>query len=489
MKKYLSIIAVLLAVGSSSCKKDYLSLEVNPNSPSVSTPQLTLSGAESTTAAIIVNDYAHYGVWGGYWTQSGNYVPSPQLQQFQFTNTSYNGAWNDLYANAVNYNTLQTQATADATLANYQAIAIIMKAFDFQQLVDNFNDVPYTQAFNSSILFPAYDKGAAIYADLFKQLDNAISIINKSGSAASPGSGDIIFGGDMTKWKKFANTLKLRLAIRQSNIAAPSSFTAELTSTATEGYLDETVQATANPGYANLAGKQNPFYGNYGFDASGNATGNNAYYRASDFSVKLLNSYSDPRVSRLYAATPSGAIRGNIFGDTKNSQSNATTSAIGPGLLQSATQNSVIFSGAQSLFLQSEAVRSGYLPASAFGATDAKSLYQRGISASFVALGLTAAQATTYFTATASGNYDNNPQQATIIQKWISLNGYNNLEAYNEYRRTGYPALPASADPASISATLPTRVYYPLSEQSTNGTNLAAEGTINPFTSKIFWAK
>src|SRR5579872_1737994 len=187
MKKYILIVATLFTAGISGCKKDYLSLEVNPNTPSVTTPSLTLAAALNNSASIVTGDYAAYGVWGGYWTTSGNYVPNQTINQYQLTNTNLNGAWGDWYSNLTNYNILQSLAAKDPSLANYQAIAMIMKAYGFQHLVDDFNDVPYTQAFQaSSILFPVYDKGLDIYHDLGKQLDAAIALIQKSGSAASP---------------------------------------------------------------------------------------------------------------------------------------------------------------------------------------------------------------------------------------------------------------------------------------------------------------
>jgi hypothetical protein len=511
MKKYILIIAVFFTIGIAGCKKDYLSLEVNPNSPSVTTPQLSLAGAEKVAADIVNGlngDYTEYAIWGGYWTPSGNYVPSATLQQFQFTNSSFQQVWTDLYSNLTNFNNLQVLASKDASLANYQAIAMIMKAYDFEQLVDNFNDVPYSQAFQpSTILFPAYDKGVDIYHDLGKQLDAAIALINK-GTAANPGSADIIFGGNMTGWKKFANSLKLRLAIRVSTLTPGDALVTDLASTAAEGYLDETIQAAANPGYSNVAGKISPFYANYGYDATGNPVFGNVFYRANDFFVKLLTNTNDPRLAQVYAPTTGGnIIFGNIFGDTKNSLANPGTSSPGFGLLQSPTQDAVLFSGAESLFLQAEAALQGYITG------NPQTLYEKGITASFVAL---QAGSTTTYNAT-TGKYDytaaaptqsaalavtyysqaidnvgyaasTNKLHAIILQKYISLCGYGNLEAYNEYRRTAFPVLPISIDPASISTTLPSRIPYPLSELTTNAANLAKEGTINFFTSKIFWA-
>ncbi len=89
MKKYISMIAVFLAASISGCKKDYLSQEVNPNSPSVTTPQLSLAAALVGAAKIVTTDYTEYGVWGGYWTTSGNYVPNSGINQYQFTNQSF----------------------------------------------------------------------------------------------------------------------------------------------------------------------------------------------------------------------------------------------------------------------------------------------------------------------------------------------------------------------------------------------------------------
>jgi len=500
MKRYILIIAAFFTAGISGCKKDYLSLETNPNTPSVTTPALTLSAALNRAATIIVNDYNHYGVWAGYWTTSGNYVPNQSVNQYQITNQNFNGSWNDWYTNLTNLNSLQKTAAADPSLANYQAIAMIMKAYGFQHLVDDYNDVPYSQAFQpSTIIFPAYDKGSDIYEDLGKQLDAAIALINKSSAAASPGTADIVFGGNMTNWKKFANSLKLRLAIRVSTKTPGDPLVTDLASTASEGYLDGTIEAKANPGYSNSAGKQNPFYANFGLDPTGNEAAGHVYWRANAFAVNLLKQYNDPRLATEYSLTlpvgaaptdPPSVYHGNVFGDTKATNlGNPNNSGVGPGLAQSPSQGAILFSGAESLFLQSEAALKGFIPG---GATTAQADYEAGITASFIDQGLTALQATNYYgqaTQNIGWAASTNKEQAIITQKWIALNSWDNFEAWNEYRRTGYPAHPSSIDPAAISPTYPTRVFYPLSELTTNPTNLGKEGTIDIFSSKIFWAQ
>ncbi len=115
--------AVFLAAGITGCKKNYLSQEVNPNQPSVTTPQLSLAGAEVSTAAIITTNYNEYGVWAGYWTTSGNYVPNQGINEYQFTNSTFDpqglpGPWTNLYSNLTNYNTLQTVSAASPSFAN-----------------------------------------------------------------------------------------------------------------------------------------------------------------------------------------------------------------------------------------------------------------------------------------------------------------------------------------------------------------------------------
>ncbi|HJP62516.1 MAG TPA: SusD/RagB family nutrient-binding outer membrane lipoprotein [Mucilaginibacter sp.] len=495
MKKYFLIVAAFFAAGISGCKKDYLSLEVNPNVPSVSTPQLTLAAALGASTSSVVNDYPHYGVWAGYWTTSGNYVPNSTVNQFQLTTGSLNGSWTDWYSQLTNYNILQNLAGDDASLVKFKAIAIIMKAYGFQHLVDDFGDVPYSQAFQpSTILFPAYDKAEDIYHDLGTQLDAAIALIPDGVTGTDPGTADIVFHGDMAKWRNFANSLKLRIALRVSTKTPGDPLVTGLAATTGAGYL--TVDAASNPGYQNALNKQNPFYGTYGVDPSGNQPFGNAYYRANDFEVQFLNASSDPRAARFYslvppaAGQPASVVRGNIFGDTKATLlSNTYTSGQGPGLLKSSTQSGFLMLAAESYFLQAEAVNRGFITVA--GET-AQTLYEKGITASFVNLGLTAGAATTYYSQAINNvgwAASADKETAIITQKWIALTGLFNFEGWNEYRRTGIPAHPSSIDPAAVSATYPVRVLYPTSELNTNPTNLAKEGTIDPFSSKIFWAK
>jgi len=512
MKKIYILTTLFFAIGISGCKKDFLSQEVNPNLPSVASPQNLLSAAENTTAGIITGgNYSYLGVWLGQVCPSGNYVPSAVLETYNFTNTSFQ-VFSPLYLNLTNYNALIAE-TGSPSLAYFTAIAQIMSVYDYEELVDNYGNVPYSQALNSNTyLFPAYDDASTIYDSLLAKLDGAITLAQTAG-ATSPGTSDIVFGGNMTKWIKFANTLKLRLAIRQWTkiTSKQAALKADLATTASLGYLDDGTFATANPGYANIdanGGQQSPFYLNFGYSAAGAESSGHAYYRANKYEVNLLSNNNDPRLSRVFAAGASAGttINGLVLGNDSSNPTNATAGAFGPGLLVSPTMPAVLLSGSEACFLLSEGVLDGIVAGTtasgANGTTTvgAQYYYEHGITASFTAMGVpsAAAAALTYYSQSLSNinwTFSNGSfaaeQQAIITQKYIALSGYGWFEIYNEYRRTGYPNnMPRSTAAGALgTGPVPSRIYYPSTEFTNNLASVSAQPAVNVFTSKIFWAQ
>jgi hypothetical protein len=538
MKKYISIILITLAAAGSGCKKDYLDLTNNPNVPSKTTPDLALSGALKTTADIVNganlgngNDYIQYAAWVGFLSQSTSFQPFTNIEQYQFTTTDFQGDWIDNYLNISNYNAL----LASTTEPNYQAIAKIMMAFDFEALVDEYNNVPYSQALQGAkILNPKYDTGQSIYTSLMAQLDAAIKLIQGApATALVPSTSDIMYGGNMSNWLKFANTLKLRLCIRVTNVSAlETTFAADVKSTETIGYLDGTNGALVNPGYLNSdadGGQESPLWRNFGFTQTGGQQTDRQEFQANTFAAKFFASNNDPRLTEVYSIsvtpdvytatslTPNSAVSVTATDDTDavvsttfgSAQTPLATvdgkpgtqiapSVVGTGLLVSAAQSAVIMSSAEALFLQAEAVARGII------AGNAATLYNAAITASFEfddggASATYANQATddanaqTYYSQPgilypATGTLD---QQVTAIitQKWAALDVFGAFEAFNEERRTGIPNVPTSIYQGANAPNQVTRIYYPFIEYSTNSGSVAAEGTINKFTSKIFWAK
>lgn len=498
MKRYLALICVF-AAALGGCRKDFLSLEKNPNVPSVASPNLLLAGALRQTADVVnggINlNYAQYACYMGYISYSTSYQTNNSLELYGFTTSDYN-VWTPLYLNLSNYNAL----TAANAGPYYAAIAKIMTAYNYEALVDNYNNVPYTSALKGTgVLNPTYDNGSAIYDDLMKQLDAAIVLINAApATAINPGSADIMFGGTMTSWVKFANTLKLKLAIRQSNLTAKAAaLQTAVQATQAMGYLDGTTGASVNPGYTNIdanGGQQSPIWLDYGYTQGMAGQSGNARYQAGSAAVNYFLTHNDTaRAVQLYqayyAATDVSKAHpyfvSTYFGD-RNPPA-GSVSKLGPGILKSATMNAQILSSAEALFLQSEGVAEGLITG------NAATLYNAGITADFIDIGLTAAQAATYYgqmsVAYPTGGTLEDQKKAIITQKWAALDIYGAFEAYNEQRRTGYPVIPLSKTKGANAPNQVTRIYYPFVEYSTNAKNVAAQGTINIFTSKIFWAK
>ncbi|MDB5125628.1 MAG: SusD/RagB family nutrient-binding outer rane lipoprotein [Mucilaginibacter sp.] len=535
MKKYILIICLTLGLAESGCKRDYLDLNTNPNTPSAASPDLLLSGALKTTAGFVNSgSYVMYAAWVGYLSQSTGYQPFVALEQYQFTTSSYD-AWTTPYLNISNYTALQNAAPS----ANYAAIAKIMIAYDYEGLVDNYNNIPYTTAIQGTgNLNPTYTAGPAVYADLMKQLDAAITAIQgAAATAAKPTGADIMYGGNMTNWIKFANTLKLRLCMRVSTnpnqSALYGTFKAAVAATSALGYIDTTNPASVNPGYTNSdanGGQQSPLWLNYGTSASGTAFTNRAQYQANSFNANLLGSNQDPRLIRIYAPSPTPAaattttaqllpgsavntypdangklqaVVSTTFGDSQPPTAPSgglTPSLVGPGILKSPTMPGMILSAEESLFLQAEAAKNGVI---AGGVAAAQTFYNAGITASFVDLNAQvntvgssaplspAASATQFYTgayAYPTAGTDAQQEQAIITQKYIALSLFGAFEAFNEERRTGYPNVPTSIYPGANAPNQVTRIFYPFVEYQTNAASVAAQPTVDKFNSKIFWA-
>lgn len=499
MKFFKNLLLVSLIVGVfTSCKKDLLDINVDPNNPTTASANagLVLPNALAVSGAFYNNptggnvSLLFAGLWMGHIGYSGNFAIATENISYAITNTFANGGFlsfgladpfNILYKNNIDYDYVE-QRGAQQGNNFYRAIGILMKAYNFQTLVDLYGNVPYTQALQGTgNTKPAYDQGKAIYEDLAKRMDTAI-LLFKTSAAANTIEGDIMFGGDASEWARFANTVKLRLLIRQSEVNAASA--KPQAAALSGGFI--TTDATIQPGYLVSAGKQNPFYGS-NYNVSGTYT--QQAIVAGGYAVDFYKNNNDPRLARFYAPVggTTNKYLGNYFGD----QGLPTTqvSTIGPGVLKSAGQPSVLMLAAESYFLQAEAVLRGWITVS--GET-AQTLYEKGVTASFEYLGLTATDAQAYYTqagnknTTWSATSGFQEQLALIItQKWASEAWINELESYNDYRRLKLPPVPLSTSPLSTGI-MPNRLIYPSREYDVNAANVAAQGTITPGT-KVWW--
>ena len=472
------------------CKKDFLDVNDDPNRVTDATVTAELifpQAAHNVGVRMASNNISFAENWMGYWAPSGDYAINQTETTYNIDFNFGNTLWQNNYD--VLYDLYLTKVKAQAAGNNVLAgAAMILSARLFQDLVDIFGDLPYSQAFqNNKYTTPVYDKAQDVYAALNQSLDSAIIYMHETGTA-SFASADIIAHGDQTKWIKFANTLKLRLLIRQSQVQGfdPAADAAKIVSEG--GVLHEGESMMVNPGYTNATSKQSPFYAFFGFTPTGAEA--SPATRANQYFVGILTGNSDPRLARFFAApVAGGAIAGNTYGLAAGNPPGRNTSNFGPGLVASASQSQWIFTSFESMFLEAEAIARGWLPG------DAETAYEAAVTESFVWLGVPSASsaAATYLSNANIANWANAgttaDEQAKFIsfQKYISLCGIDPIEAWSDQRRLnmmpddGY----ISVNPGRISNTLPVRLLYAQSEYTNNGNN-TPKG-IDQFTSKLFW--
>lgn len=498
------MICGLVLTSTISCD-NYLDVNEDPNNPSaeIVNPEIVLAATQvytynvlagyvDTEVPTIVRDNMNQlgNLMMNNWTRDvGASNSSYYFNEHTYNVTSdfYAGIFENLYLRTSNYTFIQR--TERPGYDNYVAIAKILKSFYFQYLVDMYGDIPYSEAhLRGENLTPRYDDDLAIYRDLIVQIDQAIALIdNPSPGSLNPGANDVMLNGDMNMWKKFANTLKLRILLRESERTASASYISDqMTALQNSGaeFLGPNDNVKINPGYNATANQQNGFAAmflttNDGFKNNWASTG------ATKYTINYLLGTNDTRIGRIYSETTAGpgTYDGHQQGDVLNTSTNYPVSHVGPGLLMNSAQDGIVFSAAESLLLQAEAAQRGFLSGSA------KDLYESAITESYKLLGLTSAQATAYYNQAINlvgWNASSNKIEAIINQKWIALNGMNGGETWIENTRTGFPShVPLSTvAPGSLR---PVRLLYPSSEIAGNTANVPPQSESQAFTSRIFW--
>jgi hypothetical protein len=505
MKKMNKNIIILLFAAlllGNSCE-EFLSVnEVNPNNASKVPTSLLLPDALNSVARTMNNPrrFEFVYLWHGLWSISAGYSQPQNLVQYKLLNSNYQNAFNEFYLIGQNLTEIEKVSAADAKESNYLAVAKIMKAYIFQNLVDCWGDVPYTEAFDAlNNLKPKYDDQQGIYEDLVVQLDDAMDLIqNAPGDAtAIPVSSDIMYGGNMDLWLKFANTLKLRILLHQSGMDGRTSYiTGALATTSSIGFIGAGEGGLVNPGFLVSEAKMNPFYETF-YNAAGSAQSDaSSYYYAGSDAVNFLQANLDPRIGKFFksTSTTSAVYGGNIFGtNTANLKPASSTSQLGYAsdpedagtMVGTPTKSAPLLTDFESLFIQAEAAERGLISG------DAKGFYEAAITQSFVYMGFATGEAVNYFSQeNGNVNYTVATDKLSLIltQKWASLNGIAPVEIWTDFRRTGIPDfIHWSVDPNVVNITPPIRLLYPQTEISTNNDQLLQVGPIDAFTSKIFW--
>lgn len=533
MKKYFNIaIAMLIAAGLSSSCKDYLDINENPNQATYVEPQLVLPTAIVRSASLAHSYNTYGGSLIGYIANAGGFSGFGNLLTYSFTPGTHS-AWGTAYDNLLDYKYVLDGSEEDSSLANFHAIAKIMTALEYSRLVDQHGDVPYSEALQGSLnLTPKYDSAPVIYEDIINQLDEAINIIdNASFPLTLNSASDPMFGGNMLNWKRFANTLKLRLLLRVSESSELSSFAAQKLSSFDTSLGLITDDAMVNPGYENQSGKVNPTWATWGYTTTGNVATSSRVptyyiygfydgtklsddYRGSKIYNDFGNSSRPTPLNQLGVESGNPPIRAGFSPWFNSNTANTETDGVvkGPG------QGRPIILLAEAHFLRAEAQLKGYLSG------DDHSSFDEGIKASFRYLAKNANDAVpsgfnsqallnAYKSSNSSSHLvqyanlvdqhgttipttDQQKLEAIITQKYIAFNMITGEEAWNDYRRTGYPTTTPGggryddvASTTSVATTpdrLPTLLKYPQSEYDYNSANVR---DVNHFGDKIFWAK
>lgn len=513
MKKILSILLVgVLTL--SGCSDEFFDINKSPNKAIEDnmTPSLVAPRAMHRMAAFAVTDYDVYMRWMGYWARcSGNYGPNTDEEAYMLTSSFNRLNWLTMYDILKDFDVVEKNAKVRGEAA-YEAMAKIMKSIGFMQLVDQYGNVPYSKAFNlSEYMLTPYDKGSDIYTALIADLDAADKLLASYASnteAAADNldltSADIMFKGNIAKWRKFGNTQRLRLILHLSEALTPAALKAEVDKIVANGagFLSAGESAEVQAGYVADVNKQNPYWNAYKLNDTG---GLDNYNRANKYFLALLNSMNDIRYTYFYsvAATPKhGNYVGFAFGydyptgtaDADKDGAANSSNVAGPGIAKSASMAQWVIPSFESLFLQAEAIQRGAL------AGDAKTAYEAAVKESFKWLGAPDADAVAYLNDPIKTKqvWDMNTNKLEMImtQKYIAMFGINGLESWTDFRRTGYPAELGGANPTMLSISpnrganvIPLRLIYPQEEYQYNKVNAVAEGTIDPQTQKIFWDK
>jgi Starch-binding associating with outer membrane len=484
------VIAMLVSslIAGEGCRKTF-DINHDPNNPSldVGTPKIVFPVAVMGVAAIEGGDLALVGgILGEYVTQAAASSQYKAIDQYDLKTTDLNAQYTNLYA----YGLKNLQFVIDKARTsedwNFYLMGTVMKGYATALLVDLYDQIPYSEALQGvTNLTPKFDDGYTIYKSLLDSIDGALGKDFSAKSAidlraTDEGNIDILFGGDIEKWKQFANTLELKLYLRMIN-AKPAEAQAgiEALYARNASFLAEDAKVT---GFIDAPSLSNPLYEQNirQLNTDGNLVASSTY-------VSFLQMHNDPRVNDYFE----NPIISLDQGDFINSSPTALAASV---FIESPADPVAFLTAAESYFLQAEA-RERY-----FSGNGAKELYDNGVLAAFSAVN----EDGSAFIAPAgeyeypSGTTDQNIE-AIIVQKWASFPyGVHFIEGWFERNRTGIPRTSPvySTDPAYVpgefvvsknsvlsSAQFPKRLVFPDVERSTNP-NTPAEV---PITTPVWW--
>lgn len=473
-----------------SCEK-FLDVNQNPNAVLVAPASNVLVAAETSLGFLMGSDLHRYSslIVQQFSGQGGSGAQAAEYDRYNITPTDINNVWRAaIYAGSL----ADMQKLIDQTQASspkYAGIAKITKGFLFSVTTDAFGDIPFTEALQFDKNFaPKYDASAAVYTGIIALLNDGIGDLKKQ-SLLTPGNDDLIYGGDLDKWERMANTLKLRLylhAFPKVNASTNADFAALLAAPASTFFRNNADNFQLR--FEAIANKNNPIDQ---FEKSRN----NTFFPSATL-VELMNSKLDPRrpayLTLLPAvpATPTapaipaayvGAANGTGVNGTSANFSRMNTYLRGNPIAGGTGFNNfdgtapvrMLTFAEYNLILAEYYARTGSL-------TSAQTSLAAGITASMDDAGVLAADRNAYIAAQPALTTANAVQ--TIVEEKFIANYGVAVEPWTDYRRTGFPALSVPVN-SSISAILRVLPYSDL-ERTSNANTPARPNLTTP---TVFW--
>jgi hypothetical protein len=484
-------VGLSLSLGFTACNKRFEEINKDPNTSTKTSTSYLLTNAQKTMMDLTWDEWFN----GRSGNQLSQYWASNQYSnesRYQFRLEITNSYWRDFYA--VSLADLQEiiRLNEGATKADYVgygknenqiAIAKVLQAWLYQNMTDCWGPIPFSQALRGSEFpSPAYDTQEEVYVGLLAMLNEAIALIDESDNSVQ---GDVIYEGDMSKWKKFANSLKMRVALRMSDTNRASEAQTAFVEASTGGFTSNADNALFR--YLGALPNINPLAEDF-------ITRND--FAASNIMVDKLNALADPRIGVFFApALNSGNFVGEVYGLTEADAAltpNDDVSQRGAAVLANDAPG-IYLDYAQVEFMLAEAAARGW---SVSGS--AADHYNAGISASMDYWNDGSYDATDISDYIASATVD----YATLIgngetwkqvigrQKWIALY-MQGIQGWAEWRRLDFGILQLPAGGTLDGSGIPNRMSYPLDEQTLNADSYSAGvtklGGSDNQDSKLWW--
>jgi hypothetical protein len=479
MKKiFLILTAAVMAV---SCSDNLEDLNQNIKDPTAVSGESLFASAQKQLADQVVTPNVNLNNLRLWTQQLQETTYTDESQYDQITRAIPDNHWREIYRDVLKdldeAARVISETDNDLTNAlkpNKLAIIEVLTVYAYSNLVETYGDVPYSEALDIDNLLPAYDDGLTIYKDLIARLNSAIGGMN-TGVGSFSDTEDMMYSGDVSHWKKFANSLKLRMGIMLSDVDAGLS-----KSTVESAVTSGVFTSNADNGsymYSAAAPNNNPMNDNLVL------SGRNDYVAAVTI-IDIMNDLEDPR-RPVYFTDVDGEYIGGEIGEISAypDYSHVADRLVDP------TEPGVLLSYVEVRFLMAEAAARGY---SVGG--DAATHYAAGITASFDYWG--AEDVAAYLAkpevdyASALATSTSSPAWKQVIGTQAYLGLYNRTFAsYLSIRRLDYPIL---AEPTGAESGFPTRYLYPVGEQTLNEDNYNAASTAiggDAPETRLFWDK